>query len=475
MPTVTAANLQPDGCAWNVPRVVIGAPHGHSGKTTISIGLVGALRQRGVNVQPFKKGPDYIDPSWLGYAAGRPCRNLDCYWMTAPQIWQVLAQGSSGADIVIIEGAMGLFDGVDLQGTGSTAQIARITQSPVILVIDTTRMTRSIAPLVLGFMHFDPEVKIGGIILNKVARARHEAMLRAVIKEYCGIPVLGAIPKNVNSFFPERHLGLVPAAEHQQVQEAVGRNIEIAAKYLDLPAIIELARTAPSLPTISAHARTAVSPMVKIGVVRDQAFTFYYPENLEALIAAGAELVYIDSMKNQMLPPIDGLYIGGGFPEVFGEAIEANFALRRSIRRAAEQGMPIYAECGGLMYLGRKILWGNREFEMCGVLPIDVVMEKRPQGHGYTLMTVERDNPFFMTGTQVKGHEFHHSKVINIGDGVDFVYRVERGFGINGQWDGILYRNTFAAYNHIHAVNNTEWAQRFVAGAAAYRKGRKAG
>ena len=216
-----------------IPRIVIGAPHGHSGKTTISIGLVGALRQQGNIVQPFKKGPDYIDPSWLTYAAGRGCRNLDCYWFEDQQIVSSLIKASSDADIAVIEGAMGLFDGVDVQGTGSTAQIARITHSPVILVVDATRMTRSVAALVLGFMKFDPQLTVAGVILNKIARPRHEKMLRSAIEEYCGIPVLGAVPRNAYSVFPERHLGLVPVAEHQSVQEAVSKNIAIAAEYLD--------------------------------------------------------------------------------------------------------------------------------------------------------------------------------------------------------------------------------------------------
>lgn len=458
---------------WNVPRFVIGAPHGHSGKTTISIGLVGALREQGHVVQPFKKGPDYIDPSWLGYAAGRPCRNLDCYWMNERQIKTALIRGTEGADLALIEGAMGLFDGVDLKGTGSTAQIARITRSPVVLVVDATRATRSVAPLVLGFMNFEPDIKIAGVIFNKVARPRHESMLRAAIKEYCGIPVLGAVPKNAYSVFPERHLGLVPAAEHAAVREAVAGNVAVATRHLDLPAILAVAAQAPALEqdsTAGGAARHSVK--VRIGVVLDQPFTFYYPENIEALAAAGAELVYINSMDDKELPPLDGLYIGGGFPEVFGEAIAANAGLCRGIRRAAEEGLPIYAECGGLMYLGRKIIWEGRTFPMCGVLPFDVVVERGPQGHGYTLMRSLEGNPFFPPGAEIKGHEFHHSRLTGIDPDLHYTYEVVRGHGIDGRRDGILYRNTFATYNHIHAVANPGWAPRFVELAAQWRKGR---
>ena len=453
----------------SIPRVVIGAPHGHSGKTTISIGLVGALSQGGYTVQPFKKGPDYIDPSWLTYSAGRACRNLDCHWFDHNQILASLGQTSADADIAVIEGAMGLFDGVDLQGTGSTAQIARITQSPVILVVDTTRMTRSIAPLVQGFMNFDPHVRVAGVILNKIARSRHENMLRAAIEEYCGIPVLGAVPRNAYSVFPERHLGLIPVAEHTSVQEAVQQNIEIAKQYLDLEGILQVARSAAPI-VYNSTGRAVVSPSVRIGVIRDQSFTFYYPENLEALEMAGAELVYINSLNDNKLPPIDGLYIGGGFPECFAEQLEANTSLRQDIREAAEGSMPIYAECGGLMYLGRSLFWQGNSYSMCGVLPFDVSVEKKPQGHGYTSMEVMNDNPFFSVGAEIQGHEFHHSRVINSDASLRFAYQVNRGHGIDGKKDGILYRNTFATYNHIHALANPEWALRFVNQASSWRQ-----
>lgn len=455
---------------WNTPRIVIGAPHGHSGKTTISIGLIGALRRAGHTIQPFKKGPDYIDPSWLSYAAGRPCRNLDCYWLDEAQIRGSLARGSTGADMVVIEGAMGLFDGVDLAGTGSTAQIARITASPVILVVDVTRMTRSIAPLILGCINFEKDIAIAGVILNKVARSRHEDMLRAAVETYCGIPVLGAIPKNAYSVFPERHLGLVPVAEHGAVLEAIEGNIAIAERYLDLKGIAAVAGTSLPLAVDAAGPDCRKEPKVRIGVIKDRSFTFYYPENTEALAAAGAELIYIDSLRDEALPQVHGLYIGGGFPEVFGEAITANSGLRRAIRAAAEDGLPIYAECGGLMYLARAVHWRGREFAMCGVLPFDVTVEDRPQGHGYTLMQALKDNPFFPEGSCVKGHEFHHSRVVITGKDLKFTYQVVRGQGIDGSHDGAVYRNVFATYNHIHALANPDWAPRFVALADSFRR-----
>ena len=452
-----------------IPRIVIGAPHGHSGKTTISIGLVGALRQQGNIVQPFKKGPDYIDPSWLTYAAGRGCRNLDCYWFEDQQIVSSLIKASSDADIAVIEGAMGLFDGVDVQGTGSTAQIARITHSPVILVVDATRMTRSVAALVLGFMKFDPQLTVAGVILNKIARPRHEKMLRSAIEEYCGIPVLGAVPRNAYSVFPERHLGLVPVAEHQSVQEAVSKNIAIAAEYLDLAGIMNIARSAAPLVDTFDRQASGERHAVRIGIIRDSSFTFYYPENLEALEAAGAELVYINSLADQELPRIDGLYIGGGFPECFAKQLEDNVSLRQQIRSAAETGMPMYAECGGLMYLGRNLIWNDQQYAMCGVFPFDVMIEKKPQGHGYTSMKVVQDNPFFPVGAEIKGHEFHHSRVMNCDEPIRFAYEVTRGHGVDGTQDGLVHRNVFATYNHIHALAHPEWASRFVRHAYDWR------
>ena len=458
--------------SWNLPRLVIGAPHGHSGKTTISIGLVGAWRRMGHIVQPFKKGPDFIDPSWLGFAAGRPCRNLDCFWMTEDEVRHSLLTGSAGADIVVIEGAMGLFDGVDLEGTGSTAEIAKMTGSPVVLVVDVTRMTRSIAPLIMGFQAFDAQVRIAGVIFNKVARSRHEAMLRAAVREYCGVPVLGAVPKNAYNLFPERHLGLVPVEEHEAVEQAVAANVKVAEQYLDLKGLWEVAgqgRAIPAFPPAQPIKKAAIR--ARIGVMRDKAFTFYYPENLEALAAAGAELVTIRATQDAHLPAIDGLYIGGGFPEVYAAELEANHSLRKDIKVAGQAGMPVYAECGGLMYLGRTITWGERTHQMCGLLPFDIVLDGRPQGHGYTEMKVIRDNPFFPAGAILRGHEFHHSRAINLpdepSDKTFFALQVLRGYGIDGNFDGILWQNVFAAYNHVHAVANPEWAPRFVAAAAA--------
>jgi cobyrinic acid a,c-diamide synthase len=445
-----------------VPRLVMAAPHGHSGKTTITVGLLGALTRRKVRVQPFKKGPDFIDPSWLSYAAGRACRNLDRFWMDDTTILQSFTQGCRDADMAIVEGNMGLYDGMDVQGTGSTAELSKSLQAPVILIVDATRMTRSAAAMVMGFQHFDPQTNIVGVILNKVARSRHESMLRQTIEQYCGLPVIGAVPKNTLPTFPERHLGLIPAGEYNQVTDSIEKTIDIVSQTVDIDKLIAIAQGAPALEIPKLEIKTVMSPRATIGVIRDQAFSFYYPENLESLVAAGAQLVEIDACSDIELPAIDGLYIGGGFPELFAEQLENNAGLRRDIRYAIEAGLPVYAECGGLMYLGRRIFWQGHAYNMVGALPYDVVVEKKPQGHGYTIMKITQDNPWFPTGAELKGHEFHHSRVVNVSSDLTTAMQVERGTGLGDSRDGFIYRNTFASYNHLHAATCPDWARNFV-------------
>nr|WP_277998900.1 cobyrinate a,c-diamide synthase [Moorella sulfitireducens] len=442
--------------------MVIAAPHGRSGKTTITLGLIVALRQRGLVVQPFKKGPDFIDPGWLTLAAGRPCRNLDLFFLPPEKLLQHFSTSCRGADMGLIEGAMGLFDGLDLEGSNSTAALARTLNCPVILIINALRMTRSAAAMVQGFQNFDPGVKIAGVILNQVARPRHEDMLRRSIEHYTGLPVLGAMPKKKDYVIPDRHLGLVPAAENEDIHAALAATGTAVAANVDLDALLAIASQVPDLPPGPEH-RQPPSPRVRLGIFRDRAFTFYYPENLEALEQAGAEISLVNSLEDEKLPDIEGLYIGGGFPEVFAARLEANVSLRRAVKRAIVEGMPVYAECGGLMYLARRLNYQGRWYEMSGALPFDVTMSSRPQGHGYTTMMVEGESPFFSRGSLIKGHEFHHSRVINLDrQAVDFLYRVKRGFGIDGRVDGILYNNVLAGYNHLYALTHPEWAANLV-------------
>lgn len=460
----------------DLPRLLIAAPHGRSGKTTVTLGLVAALAGRELSVQPFKKGPDYIDPSWLTGAGGRPCRNLDLFMMGEEATLSAFRQGSAGADVAVIEGAMGLYDGLDLEGTGSTAQLARLLAAPVLLVVDATRMTRSVAALVSGYQHFEPGVNVAGVVLNNVARGRHEKMLVGALERYCGIPVLGCIPRREQLAIPDRHLGLVPRAEDDRLVPALESARRVVVEQLDLDRILEIARSAPPMARGGGIVHGSSTPSVRIGVLLDRVFTFYYPENLEALQRAGASLHYVDSLADPALPELDGLYVGGGFPEVFMEQLEANRSLRADLRRQIEAGLPVYAECAGLIYLSQRVRWEGRSAEMVGALPCEIEMTSRPQGHGYVVAEVVGDTPFFRRGEVLRGHEFHNTRVSSLNrKGVEFAYRLRRGAGIDGDHnDGLLVGSVLASYTHLHALGAPGWAESFVK-VAEQRRGLLAG
>jgi len=445
----------------NCPRVVISAPQGRSGKTTVSMGLVAALADRGLVVQPFKKGPDYIDPSWLTGAARRPCRNLDLFIMGEGGALSAFRAGVAGASIAVIEGAMGLYDGLDLDGSGSTAQLARLLKAPVLLVVDAHRMTRSVAAMVRGYQQFEPGVEVAGVILNNVARSRHEGMLVAAIERYCGIPVVGVVPRSDGLSIPDRHLGLVPRGEDPRLAPVVECVLRAAREHLDLERIIEIARSAPPIADDANAPRRTSGHRARLAVFMDRVFTFYYPENLEALQRAGASLTFVDSLADEALPDVDALYIGGGFPEIFMDQLEANSSLRGDIRRRIERGMPVYAECAGLIYLSERVRWGERVREMVGALPCEVEMTSRPQGHGYAVAEVVGDNPLFPRGTVLRGHEFHNTRVSSLDRRkAGFAYRLARGAGIDDQHrDGLVVGNVLASYTHLHAVGSPVWAE----------------
>jgi len=416
-------------------------------------------------VQPFKKGPDYIDPSWLTAASGRGCYNLDPIMAPEEALLALFRRGGQGADVALVEGAMGLYDGYDLSGQGSTARLARLIGSPVILVVNTSRMTRSVAAMIGGYRSFEPETDIAGVILNNVSGSRHEEKLIKAVEQYCGIPVLGSVPRDADLNIAERHLGLVPFPEAEEAGLVVGRIEHRLEGCLDLDRVLAIASSAGAIATADAKMPAKKPARVRIGVIRDRAFNFYYRENLEALGEAGAELVFIDSMRDQYLPDIGGLYIGGGFPELFLKELEANFSLRRCIRQAIEEYLPVYAECAGLMYLCRGIRWHNEQFEMVGVIPAELELCSRPQGHGYVRVEVAHENPLFPRGLTFWGHEFHHSKM-SFKDDLSFAYWVKRGHGIDGRVDGIVYKNVFAAYTHLYAPGVPGWAEALVSLAA---------
>jgi len=555
--------------AMEFPRLIMAALRGGSGKTIISVGVIAALSKRGKSVAPFKKGPDYIDAGWLALAAGRPCYNLDSFLLSQPDNLQSFLSHSVDHDISIIEGNRGLYDGIDLEGSTSTAELAKLITCPVVLCVDCTKITRTMAAIVAGCCQFDPAVMISGVILNRVANNRHEKKLCNSIEHYCGMPVIGAIPKLGEQHFPERHLGLVPTPEHDWAIHSIEAISNIAKQHIDLDALVAIARKAPGLGTevreqqksevgmrksetggqrtedrgqksafdklrrdkvemrpgtssvepkseievqdsTTSPQRPAPSdqppassiqyrvssiqhpapgiqypvssiehpvssiekPVVRIGVIRDSAFQFYYPENIDALGDGGAEIVYISPLKDPELPELDALYIGGGFPETHAEQLSANKTFNCQLKALAEDGFPIYAECGGLMYLGEQLVLDSKSYPMVGILPVTFDFFKRPQGHGYTIIKVEGKNPYYDVGSEIRGHEFHYSRVSKRdSQKSDLVFRMQRGAGIEKDRDGILYKNVLATYSHVHALGTPGWAPALIRNAIKFKKG----
>ncbi len=457
------------------PRLIIAGLKGGSGKTTLSLGLIAAWKRKGRAIIPYKKGPDYIDAGWLSLAAGRLCYNLDPFLIGKEKIISSFKEHYKDAEYAVIEGNRGLFDGMDSAGTFSTAELAKMLKAPVILIIDCTKATRTMAALVLGMQKFERDIDIKGVVLNQIAGARHEKIIRETIEHYCKVPVVGAIPKLADGLISERHMGLTSFQEHPDVERAVSLAGDIVAKYVDIDAIEGIAKGAKFLSAgrgKSPVQRVEMSGRPLIGVLRDSAFQFYYPENMEELLRRGAELLEISAMTEKELPDIDALYIGGGFPETNAVPLAKNKTFRRSLNLAVEKGLPVYAECGGLMYLGEALLVDGKKYPMTGVFPITFCLEKKPQAHGYTVVEVSGKTPFYAKGTLLKGHEFHYSRVVDCRsrEGVSFSFKMRRGQGIKQKTDGVCYRNVLATYTHLHAYGAPEWAEGLVRRAAQYKE-----
>ena len=450
-----------------MPRLVIAVPQGRSGKTTVTLGLCMALRARGLTVQPFKKGPDYIDPSWLSEAAARACRSLDPFFYDQPEdLRTAFVHSAHHADISLVEGNHGIFDSFDDTGTGSTAAVARTLEAPILLVVNATRVGRSVAAIVHGCQTFEAGTNIAGVVLNNVAQGRHEARLRSAIENHCRIPVVGAMARDERLTIPDRHLGLVPRGEGETLLSAITNCQQAVERYLDLDLILQIARSASLLsePDDSGGMPSrSTNGQVKIGVMRDRAFTFYYPENLEALEEAGAELVFVNALTEAALPDLDALYIGGGFPEIFMDELSANTGMRASVRQAIERGLPVYAECGGMMYLSRRIVLGERSAGMVGVLPCEIEMTDKPQGHGYVTAQVDAENPFFPVGTILRGHEFHNSRATADSLKPPIVSRVGTDWAAGGT--DLCLATFWLPDTHLHVGGCAGWAESCEAGA----------
>ncbi|MCX5819541.1 MAG: hydrogenobyrinic acid a,c-diamide synthase (glutamine-hydrolyzing) [Deltaproteobacteria bacterium] len=461
------------------PRLVLAALRGGAGKTTLSVALAVALRKRGFRVVPFKKGPDYIDAAWLSRAVEGPCYNLDTFLIGKRQVVSSFSRRAQEGSVSLIEGNRGMYDGMTPDGKHSTAELAKLLHAPLVLVVDCDKVTRTAAAMVLGCQNLDPEVDIRGVILNRVGGSRHAAIARKSVEEICHLPVLGVVPRmgEVNFPFPERHLGLIPPQEHELVRDALLRAGGIAEEYLDLEGLIRIAQNAPPWEADAfldiVPGRADVGDPVRIGVIRDRAFQFYYHENIEALAEGGARIIEISAIKDEKLPALDALYIGGGFPETQAGPLSQNESFRRSLREAAEAGLPVYAECGGFIYLGESLSVGDSSYPMAGVLPISFGLEKRPQGHGYTVLEVERENPFFPVGTELNGHEFHYCRVLSsLADKHRLAFRVKRGTGMDGCHDGLIRNNVLAGFTHLHALGTPLWAPALIGAARRYRKRR---
>ncbi|MDJ0622417.1 MAG: hydrogenobyrinic acid a,c-diamide synthase (glutamine-hydrolyzing) [Desulfocapsaceae bacterium] len=445
--------------------IVIAGLAGGSGKSVASVGLTAYLARKGMNVVPFKKGPDYIDAGWMALAAGTKCYNLDPYLMSDETIRSAFLKYSQGADMVVVEGNRGLYDGVNASGGYSTAELAISLRLPVILVVNCTKTTRTVAAMVLGCKNLDERIDIRGVILNHIATKRQSDLISEAVKETTGIPVLGVIPRLKRDIFPMRHLGVVPYQEYSGSAEALEFLAEIFRDSVDTDAVEGIMADIPMQekplePVLKENEETDV---LRIGVIQDAAFQFYYAENLEALQKEGAQLIPINALTDTGLPELDGLYIGGGFPETSARELAANNAFRRSLYQAVEEGLPVYAECGGLIYLGESIEIDDQEYELTGVFPVRFGMSTRPQAHGYSIFTVEKDNPYYRLGTIVKGHEFRYSTILEWrGKEADLVLKMKRGQGFADGRDGLQYKNVLALYTHVHVGGTPEWASGFI-------------
>ncbi|HUI40008.1 MAG TPA: Ni-sirohydrochlorin a,c-diamide synthase, partial [Methanothrix sp.] len=424
------------------PRVLLAGDRSSSGKTTIVAGLLSALRGRGLAVQPFKVAMDYIDPSYHTWITGRACRNLDGYLMPPAAAKEIYAHATAGADVSVIEGVRGLYEGYE-GDLGSTAQIAKMLKTPVIFVVDARSITRSCAALVKGYMDFDHEVQFKGVILNKVGSERHAQKAIAEIERHTGIKVVGVIRRNDDMHLAMRHLGLVPVLEgkarHEGFEERIQRIREIVEEGLDLDRILEIAAEAEPLPEVAPdlYRESDQGKGVRIGVAMDEAFNFYYRDNLEMMELAGAEVVPFSPVHDHALPDVDGIYIGGGYPEVYAPELSENSGMLRSLQRAHERDLPIYAECGGLMYLAREIEWEGERREMVGLVP-GKVRRGDVRVVSYVHGALERDCVLGPEGSAIMGHEFHHSELLmDEKEKVDYAIRLARGTGIKDGRDGV--------------------------------------
>ncbi len=468
----------------NYPRIMIAAPNGESGKTLVSVALSAIYTKNKYSVRGFKKGPDYIDPLWLSAATGRAAINLDP-WFFEDQIVSQFRRYAYGADLSIIEANHGFYDSVDEAGRYSNAELAKKLNVPVLLVVNVQKMGRSVAALINGFRQFDSSVNICGVILNKVGGERHRKKLTSAVREYCQIPVLGCIPRR-ESPVEQKYLGLappVPGALQEAEAVIIQKMVAMTENDVDWRQILEIAQKAEMLPLtdfLQAPEETGETFSEKktecrIAYALDEAFHFYYRENLESLQRLGARLIAFSPLHDTELPETDAIYLGGGFPERCAAQLSENRRMAKQIADNAEKGMPIYAECGGMMYLARDLTWDSQRYAMTGALDAGVQMTKKPIGRGYAKFIIpeapNRDTLWkFRANTETRAHEFHYSRLEDFSNPESLVYRLERGEGIAQGKDGWLYKNILASYVHLHTLAAPWWAEAFVNAAFGYAR-----
>ncbi|WP_224983747.1 cobyrinate a,c-diamide synthase [Geomonas agri] len=455
-------------------RIVIAAPHSGSGKTTVTLGIMAALKRRGLKVAPFKVGPDFIDPGYHALVTGAPSINLDGWMCPLDFVRDTFALHAAAADIAVVEGVMGLFDGIDGSSeAGSTAQIAKELAAPVVLVVDARSQARSAAALVSGFTGFDPGVKVAAVVFNNVASANHERILREAMATHLPeVRVLGCMPRDPGLAIPSRHLGLTTAEDNPLSTEFLDHLVEVVERHLDLGALLEVEQwELPSLAqsaVFGAEVGGAHGP-VRIAVARDAAFCFAYPDNLRLLTEAGADICCFSPLEDAALPDgIGGIYLPGGYPELFAEKLATNEPMRRVIRQAVEAGVPVYAECGGFIYLTEGVAGDAGTAPFVGVFPVRTRMLPRRKALGYREIELEADAVIGTKGTKARGHEFHYSEMEEMPENFERLYRVSRK-GADLGLEGFRYRNCLASYIHLHFGSSPGIARDFVRHCRAYR------
>ena len=453
------------------PRLIIGAAASGAGKTLFTSLLGRLFSQKGFAVQPFKTGPDYIDPSYHSIACGRPCRNLDSCLVNENTLLELFSRSARDADLSLVEGVMGLFDGAGgLDERGSTAHTAKILNGPVILLLDVSAMARSAGAVALGYRDFDPQVKISGFILNKTASPRHLESVRAAIEDRTGLPVLGSVPRSSGLVLPERHLGLVPAWESREFRDFLDKNTELLNRSIDIDRLVDITRKISPLPDFSPEIFSCrqkdPSAAPRIAYAFDKAFHFYYQDNLDILEQKGADLVPFSPLKDRELPKdTGGLYIGGGYPELFARELEENSDMRTAVRLAADEGMPVWGECGGMMYLMDKLTdMEGRAWDMAGVFPGKTVMKKGLRALGYYNAGLQRETWFGKPGDQLTGHVFHWSETRELKGEFGPIFRLEKESDSPEVFitDGLYRKNCWAGYLHIHFGSNLNLVDSFI-------------